>query len=289
MNTMVIKKEFEMEVQCPFSTCKKRKTIKIPAYLFENKEMGVIKIQIHPGICCNHEFIAFVGKQKGNHPKIRGYENIDLALDLSIPKNIDQKSQIYLRELFIQYGDLVLSSCLHALILNIPIFFIKHNYGSSNSLELNTFFNRFIPTEFNNPSVEISYLSENNYRNAKIENALVVSPNGVVAHTPWPDISLIHEKEIFQKAFESRDDVNVSEIIQPEILKLLNKAQFFFEQLKNSEYFEEDMINMIANQFSEEISNEELHFLKQIVQFRLNGNIENLKIRSFSKLKEGLW
>ncbi len=87
--------EKEIQVQCPL--CQKDQNIKVPNYIFDNKKVGNIKIQIYKGICCEHQFIAFLNK-KG---EIKGYETIDMNIDLSEVEASRSKDKIYIRDMFL--------------------------------------------------------------------------------------------------------------------------------------------------------------------------------------------
>ena len=104
-------------VKCPVENCTKEKEINVPQFLFDNKRRGMIKIPIHKGICCDHEFIAFISK---DGQKIRGYETIDTVVDLS-QLHASQAEKIYLENLLSKYGSFATSAILHALILVKPI------------------------------------------------------------------------------------------------------------------------------------------------------------------------
>ncbi len=59
------------EIVCPI--CHKEKIISVPAQVFIQRRSGIIKVQIHEGSVCAHDFIAYVDRQGVT----RGYELID--------------------------------------------------------------------------------------------------------------------------------------------------------------------------------------------------------------------
>ncbi|UYP46609.1 hypothetical protein NEF87_002894 [Candidatus Lokiarchaeum ossiferum] len=281
--------EFEVEVTCPIPECKKTKIVKIPSYLFENKKMGTIKVQIHADICCEHEFIIFVGKMKGKPPRVRAYEMVDLAIDLSKIIKTGKNDQVFLKDLLKKYGDYAVSSCLHALMLNCHIIFLRTEHDTNQSNQITNLLNSFIPSQHPSDNITISHILESEYKKAKISNALVVNPQGVIANTPWSDISLDIEKHLIQESLEILDDSLQAMILKQELELLFNKSQFIVNIIKKDEIFEEDLNQKISQEYGNTISKSEMKLLKQIVEFRFKGNLKKIKIRSFSKLKEGLW
>ena len=281
--------KFLVKVTCPHLDCKTSSLIKIPSYLFENKKMGTIRVQIHAGICCEHEFIAFVGKLKANPPKVRGYETIDMAIDLSKFIHSHEKGRVYLQDLIQIYGDYAISSCLHALMLDCPIMFLRSENKTNRASAIATLFNDFIPPKYQDNSTSITDILEADYKKAKINNTLVINPNGLIANLPWPDISLIFEKKLIQKALAILDNKLQAVLLTQDIDILFEKSIFISNIIRKNNVFEEDLLQSLSREFHQEISKSEMKLLKQIVEFRFKGKPNKIKIRSFSKLKEGLW
>ena len=84
-------------IQCP--TCNVEKEIDVPDELFGGERMGLIKVNVEKGICCDHQFIAFFSKSGIN----AGYETLDVTFDISTIKT--ESEDIYLRDLLGDYGD----------------------------------------------------------------------------------------------------------------------------------------------------------------------------------------
>lgn len=286
---MLVNQEFKIEVTCPNPDCKKSNFVKIPSYLFDNKKIGTIKVQIHADICCEHEFIVFVGKMKGKPPKVRGYETVDLAIDLSKIIKTNKNNQIFLKDLLKNYGDYAVSSCLHALMLNCQIIFLRTEHDPNQSNQITNLLTNFLPSQYQSDIITISHILEIEYKRAKITDALVVNPQGLIANTPWSDISLTIEKQLIQKTLEILDDSLQPMILKQELETLFEKAQFIASIIKKDHIFEEELSQKISQEFDKQISKSELKLLKQIVEHRFKGNLKKIKIRSFSKLKEGLW
>lgn len=275
----------EITVECPNSQCKKKKGITVPEYLFSNKKTGTLKVQIHAGICCEHEFIAFVSK-KG---KVVGYEAIDMSIDLSSIEKSEVQGKVFLRDLLKKYGDYALSSCIHSILLNIPIIFLRKKTEKSLTSEISHLFNSFLPDRYNQNLIHVSTIWDVDYRKATITDSLVISPEGLIANAPWANISLDFETQLLSDALSILDDGSQYLVIQQQFEKLFDQAAFITEEIFEHEIFEEDLKKKIKERFKFTPTDNHLKLLKQIVSFRFKGDIKKIKIRSFSKLKEGLW
>ncbi len=275
--------EIAIEVECP--TCQKKKKIGVPKYLFTNKKMGTLKVQIHTGICCEHGFIAFVAK----NGKIRGYESIDMAINLSKIEASVSQEKLFIRDLLKKYGDYALTSCLHSVLLNIHICFLRKKTDRSRTAEISKLFNEVLPESHKQNLIQISTIWDVDYRKAKIEDALVISPEGLIANAPWSEMPLDYEKDILSKALEILDDNSQTLVVQQELQESFKHAQFIAELIMEKEIFEEELIEQFKSQFNKTPTATYLKLLKQMVKHRFKGDTSKIKIRSFSKLKEGLW
>ncbi|MHA1611423.1 MAG: hypothetical protein ACTSYU_05160 [Promethearchaeota archaeon] len=270
-------------VECP--TCQKTKEIGVPKYLFTNKKMGTLKVQIHTGICCEHNFIAFVAK----NGKIRGYESIDMAINISKIEESSIQGKLFMRDILKKYGDYALTTCLHSVLLNVPICFLRKKTEKSKTAEISNLFNEVIPEGFNQNLMQISTIWDIDYRKAKIEGALVISPEGLIANAPWSETPLTFEKEILNRALEILDDSSQTLVVQQELKETFKHAQYIAELILEKEIFEADLVADFKEQFNKTPSEAYLKLLKQMVKYRFKGDTSRIKIRSFSKLKEGLW
>ncbi|WP_457556538.1 hypothetical protein [Candidatus Harpocratesius sp.] len=275
----------EVLVECPNLNCNKTKYITVPKYLFGNKKMGTLKVQVHAGICCEHEFIAFVS----NDGKIRGYESIDMAIDLSKIKKAAIEGKIYIRDLISTYGDYALSSCLHAILCNFPIIFLRNESEKSKTAMISHLFNQFLPEIYQKNLVQVSTIKEEDYLKTQISEALVISPTGVLANSPWEHISLNIEKELINNALSILDDSSQEVIIQQGIEKIFTHAEFIAKKIEKKDIYEEDLMKKFKKEFKKPLREEYLNLLKDIVKYRFKKDITRIKIRSFDTLKEGLW
>ena len=278
--------EISIKVQCPVEGCSIEKEIQIPQYLFENKRMHLLKIPIHTGMCCEHEFIAFVSTKSY---KIMGYEKIDTTVDLSQLDDSTEKEQLTLQDLLGKYSTLATSSILMALILDKPIVLLRTKYEKNLSTKLVNLLMKMIPSEDQKTLLGLKHLLDTEFKKAKIKNSLVISPNGVVANTPWQRVPDTIFREILNNALEILDSSSQTVLIQNELSNILNQAEFIVKQISKGDIFEDELIKKLEKTFSMKITNSHLKVLKLIVSERFNKNPKKIKIRSFSKLKEGLW
>ncbi|MHA1775828.1 MAG: hypothetical protein ACTSWC_03580 [Promethearchaeota archaeon] len=273
----------EVMVECP--NCKKTKLITVPKYLFSNKKMGTLKVQVHSGICCEHEFIAFVS----NNGKVRGYESIDMALDLSKVEKAAVEGKIFLRDLIATYGDYAISSCLHAILCNFPIIFLRSSLEKSKTALISHLLNEFLPDVYKQTLVQVSTIIESEYQESHIGDCLVISPGGVVAHSPWQDIPLKLEKELLTDALGILDDESQTVVMQQELGKIFEHAEFIIKKIEKKEIYEEDLMKDFKKEFKKPLNEAYLNLLKQVIEYRYKKDVSRIKIRSFDTLKEGLW
>ena len=275
--------EKEIQIQCP--VCKKNKIIKVPKYIFDNKKVGNIKIQIYKGICCEHQFILFLNK-KG---EIRGYENIDMNIDLSEVEKSKSKDKIYLRDLLKTYGDFAVSCVVHSLLLNIPIIILRTKYEGSNASQFTSLFNKILPESSDKKMVLVSNILELDYQKARIEDALVINPTGIVINSPWKDIQLDFENNIVNDALKIIDDSSQTYVIQDAVSHLFKEAEFIKVIIEREDIIEDDLKKKLKLNFSRETDNKKLELLKQILEYRYKSNVKRIKNRLLSKLNNSLW
>ena len=278
--------EKSVSIQCPDPECAKEKSIQIPKYLLAKKKVGTIKIQIHAGVCCEHEFIAFIDR-KG---KVRGYEHVDMVIDLSEYVGRKIGEHIYLRDLITKYGEYAVRSMIHSILLGHSIVILRGVDEKIHSKEINFLLNSFLPQKYQIPVV-ISTMEENLFQKAKIDDSLVINPQGVIANTPWADIPLDYEQNLLIKTLDILDDKSQSIIAEDDIEFAFEKVLYMNEVIKDIEkIFEDDLKEKIQGKFMiGGVSDKDIMLYKQMSKERFDGPIERIKIRSFSKLKEGLW
>ncbi|GAG69311.1 unnamed protein product [marine sediment metagenome] len=150
-----------ISIQCPI--CSKDQIIKVPTSVFEEKKTGTIKVQIHQGICCVHEFLAFFDQEGKN----RGYETFDAAIDLTNYQ--ESRIEIFLRDILKKFGDHTLHLMLHAILLDSSVIVLHDKYVPEDNVStkrLNIFLNKCLPKTYQKPLFK--FLKDKNKRKGKI-------------------------------------------------------------------------------------------------------------------------
>jgi hypothetical protein len=283
-NRFLMTETIQVPVECPLEECRTKKDIQIPAYLFDNKRVGLIKVQVHHGVCCEHQFVVFLDK-KGI---VKGYEKIDVEIDLSQIQGRTLGPKVFLKDLLQQYKDVAAANMLHAIITNYPVIILTR--GIDVSKAMNKLFNDFLPEKYQIPFI-VTSIPEIDFKKAQIENALVINPDGLIANIPWTDIAMTFEASLIKQALEILDDESQAVIIQTEIETLIKKAEYIYQIInKEKQIYEDDLMDLVKKQFNlPSMNNYEIILLKQVVNRKLKGDVAKIKIRSFDRLKEGLW
>ena len=273
-------------VTCPVESCRKEKSFEIPKFLFDNKQTDFLALPVHKQDCCEHEFIVFIS----NHgTKVSGYELIDTVVDISKLYETSQAKKFFLESLLSKYGTLATSAILRAIILDMPICILRNESEKNLSSKIFNLLIQFIPEEYQNQMIKISHIFQSGFKEAEIENTLVISSTGIIVHTPWESISDNYERNLINEALKILDLEFQSIIIKEELRKILDKAKFINEIIEKKEIFENDLKIKINKRFHVSISNLDFKLLKQIVSVRFGQEISKIKIKSLTKISEGLW
>ena len=146
-----------------------------------------------------------------------------------------------------------------------------------------------LPDDFNDQIISLNHLLISDYKKAKIGKSLVISQTGLIANTPWQNISDKFERNLINHAITIIDPESQAILIQNELGQILNQASYIVRVIEEGEIFEDDLKKKLNDKFNISISNVDLKYLKQIVSERFGKNTKRIKNRSLSKLKEGLW
>ncbi|MCF2139812.1 MAG: hypothetical protein K9W44_07150 [Candidatus Lokiarchaeota archaeon] len=260
----------KVHIICP--ECSKEKDIEVPSSLFETKKVGLIKIQIDEGICCEHRFLAFFSKSGNN----AGYEKLDLSLNLEeIEKN---KEKVYLRDLLKKYGDYCVQNILHAVIINMPITLLHTKYEHKNLAPIyNRFFAQFIPKKYQNPFL-FSWYYDLEYKKKPTYDTFVITTEGFIENTPWRYIELDYEKELIKKALDIIDDESQVLILQQEFQQLFDMSEALIELLKNWSKISFDDALTEFQKYYPNVEDNMFELLLQIAQHRYKVDVSVVKI-----------
>lgn len=276
--------EISLEVVCPICGTKKNTTV--PSYIFENKAFGTLKIQIHKGIICDHQFVIFVDK-KG---KIRGYEKIDIQLSTA-PKAVGQAEKKASLDFIVKLmGDFASVNIFHAFLLDIPVVIIRKTRNEDWENQVNTMSKELFPDLFESKT-PIEFVDRSEYKEKKIKNLLLIDEEGYILSAPWEINKFDFEEDLLKKALGAEDFKAQLIIFQRAIKLLISKVEYTIELLEQTDtlYEEEIKENFIKKFMIKKVSDYDVDLVKEILKFRYLVDISKIKIRSFDKLKESLW
>ena len=264
-----------VQIECP--TCHFKKDISVPQELFDRKKIGLVKVQIDEGICCDHQFIAFFTKSGAN----AGYEKLDIALNLettTIPEE-----QVYFRDLLKLYGDYAVQNLLHSVIINMPITLLHTKYEPKNIAPLYTrFFAQFLPKKYQNPML-FTWYYDLEYKKKPTYNTFVITTEGYLENTPWRYMELAFEKNLIKKAMDIMDDESQNLLIQQEFQNLIDKVEALLELLKGwTKITDEDALAEFQKYYSD-VDEDLFELLLQILQYRFKADISAIKIQKKKK------
>jgi hypothetical protein len=279
-------------IQCP--VCQAQKTIDIPGYVFAQKRVGIIKIQIHAGSVCEHEFVAFVD-QTGT---ARGYEKIDFQLQFTARSAEEHAAtdKLYLEDLLETVGDFATLSVFRAFLFGYTIKIILGPADNPRFVErLNDLMVSFFPKEMNvkamaQPLERREFLK----LDVKQEEDLILDTSGLITNSPWGEKKRFeYENEILKKALEIIDAASQALLMQQEVANFKKRVEFVLKLLNDSKLiYENELKDKLSKEFRTKVSDSLLDLFILFVKRRMPESEDLLKkihIRSFDKLKEGLW
>jgi len=270
-----------ISIQCPI--CSKDQIIKVPTNVFEEKKSGTIKVQIHQGICCEHEFLAFFDQEGKN----RGYETFDTAIDLTNYQ--ESKIEIFLKDILKKFGDHTLHLMLHAILLDSSVIVLHDKYVPEDNVStkrLNIFLNKCLPAKYQKPLLFTSMLDRNYYK-TQIETSLVINTSGIVEVQPWEDIQLDYEKNTISEALKILDPHLQPVILQEEFKIIFENCSFFDDILKkwHNIYFQ-DLIKEFKERFPPKFSEYDYALYEQIVKSRFKADTSRIKSAEKARKKK---
>jgi hypothetical protein len=281
---MVEVAEVSLNVKCPI--CEAEKIIKVPAYVFENKQFGALKIQIPRGsVCPDHQFLIYVDK-KG---VIRSYETSDYQLP-SVKREHKEKL-ITISDFVAMVGEYATFNVLHALILDIPIMMVQPTVDPKMENVINKTLSALLPGFFKYTKTfrmvgrkEFSMLSESH-------DLLAIDQEGYILLCPWEINKFEVEEDLLLKVMKLEDFDQQKIIFQQLLTSFFRKLNFVGEMLlKQDIVYEDELKEQYKKEFRvKRVSNYEIELIKGVLDKRFNKDISKIRIRSFNKLKESLW
>jgi len=266
-----------LEITCP--TCGEIKNINVPESIFSQKKFGTIKIQVPlKAVCPEHQFIVFVDT-KG---KVRGYEKIDIHVS-SLTQEFEKETErrLSLRSLIQVFGIYGIFSILHAKIFNYPTYILKDENFEFDEDTLNSVGDIILPENIGG-SKTIHLLENSDIKQLKIKDkdALIMDTQQHIFQTPW-DTKLKFEEGIVKRALDIIDEQEQLKLLQQDIARLINEANFVIALLENvKEIFVDDLIGQISKEFKiGKINNYRLNLIKEYIRRNISRKLV-LKIKS---------
>ncbi len=266
-----------VHIECPL--CKKNKDISVPQELFETKKLGLIKVQVEEGICCDHQFIAFFTKSGSN----AGYEKLDFKINLE--KTVAAEEKIHFRDLLKLYGDYAVQNVLHSVIINMPITILHTKYEHKNLAPLYTrFFAQFFPHKNQNPML-FTWYYDLEYKKKPTYDTFVITTEGYIKNTPWRQNAnpTAFEKKLIKKAMDIIDDDSQNLVIQQEFQNLFDRCEALLELVKGwNKISDEDALAEVQKYYPD-VDFDLFDLLLQILQYRFKADISGIKIQKKRK------
>lgn len=291
---------------CPI--CSKRAKVPVPTYIFERKKAGIIKIQIHAGIVCEHQFVAFIDQKF----VARGYERIDFQLEISprapgagetgagaaegVPAPAGGVPEVSIGDIVSKFGSFASTYLLHANIFNFPMYLVVSPTDAPNlGASLNRLLRQSIPSEIEYDDL-VTQIDRKKFLKVKIinEEFLVLDTNGIVLNSPWGEKKkMSFEEYLIRKAMDADEEEEQVRAIVQGVRELYQRAQFAKDKLESvGQIYESDLKDALSKQFGIKHSDYQLDLVTLLVRRRFKRGeklVKKIRIRSFDKLKEGLW
>ena len=279
----------ELMVTCPFEECDNKKTVKIPSYIFENKQFGTVKIQINRGIVCpDHQFVIFVDK-KG---KIRSYEKIDVQLTVAKPVKEEKVSSkdLNLRAIMQEIGDFATLNIIHAFLLDTAVVIFTQTADEQRRVAINEVCKALFPDLFELKK-PLKFMKRADFKGFSVKNLLAIDEKGYILSAPWEINQFEFEEELLQKALNAKDFSAQKVIFSQSVTSLTKRVEYVRDIIADKDsVYEEDIKTQLKDNFMQKkITDYDIDLIKEILKFRYLVDTSKIKIRSFDKLKESLW
>ncbi|MHA1674526.1 MAG: hypothetical protein ACTSYI_12980 [Promethearchaeota archaeon] len=264
-----------VNIVCP--SCNLDKDINVPQELFETKKLGLIKVQVEKGICCDHQFIAFFTQNGSN----AGYEKLDFAINLE--KTAATVEKVHFRDLLKLYGDYAVQNVLHSVIIDMPITLLHTKYEPKNLAPLyNRFFAQFFPQKYQNPML-FTWYYDLEYKKKPTYDTFVITTEGYIKNTPWRYVEMAFEKNLIKKAMDIIDDDSQNLLVQQEFQNLFDRCEALLELVKGWKKITDEAALVEIQKYYPDVDFDLFDLLLQILQYRFKADISCIKIQKKRK------
>lgn len=295
-----------VRVFCP--TCKKAKTIPIPAYVFAGQDSGIVSVQIRPDLVCEHQFVVHLDQNL----QIRGCEAIDFRLTLAAPKPpagaIGQDpsapaGELTFADLLQKFGSNATSHLFYAMIMDYPACVVVYPTDSPNLQQLlNAFFHAALPgdwtAKWGKKRGVVEQLPREEYagRHAKIARRaqFALDTSGIILHQPWSRKEpLDFERALMKDLLKIKTERGQSAAIKEKIHEIQLKMVFVADQLRQTkQIYEHDLKKRLKAHFKTKHKTPYLNMLKTLVARRVRNGpklVRRLVVRTIEKFDEVIW
>ncbi|TFG21204.1 MAG: hypothetical protein EU530_01040 [Promethearchaeota archaeon] len=281
--------EVSLHVKCPI--CGLEKDINVPAYVFESKQFGALKIQIPKGsVCAEHQFLIYVDT-KGN---IRSYETSDFHLPTAI-KHEEKKALLKITDFVGMVGEFATLNVIHALLLDLPIYLVQTKFDPEmlEQMEktINNTLTALLPGFFKNHNDLRIIDRKELYGFRQTDLILAIDQFGYILICPWEINKFEIEQEILEKVLKLDDFKQQKIIFQQLLTTFFRKLNYVGDLLLKQEVISiDDLKSEFKKTFMQKrVSNYEIELIKAVLTHRFKKDTSKIQQKAFNKLKESLW
>ncbi len=259
----------QCEIKCP--VCGKAKTITIPPEILATRKMGLMKVNIDIGVCCEHQFIVFVSKSL----KAAGYEKMDLSMDISSrPQEPELTS---LREMVKNYGKENVAKFVQTFLMDSNIVFIEYDDLKVDLQLLNQSFNVLLPENLRKNNFVIS-IPVGSVKKNMAKYAAVFDPKKKTFNSPWNKKTIKGELGLIDYAATVLDDKTLPIFMQEVMRIILEKAEFGKTYLEHKESTtEKEFMGEIKKIFGDWRFPNEWYIILAFLSYRLMVDISKIR------------
>lgn len=282
----------KITVQCP--TCQANQFIEIPEYVFQQKKIGLLKIQARAGVVCPHEFIAFID-QNG---VARGYEKIDYQMQF-VSRSVEEHQvtdKIYLEDIIESFGDVATIQLFHAFLFSYKILVILTPTDNPQLVEkMNELFVSFMPAEMQQGRL-IEGIDRKKFGDLDLKDStcLILETSGLIVNSPWGDQKKFNfETDVIKKALEILNAKSQAALIQQDIRNLGKNSEILLTLLEKVKVIYDDEIKeKYSKQFHTKITDYLLDLYSQFIQRRITNKaslVDKIHNRSVDTIRTSIW
>ncbi|MHA1731897.1 MAG: hypothetical protein ACTSU5_08130 [Promethearchaeota archaeon] len=282
---MVVEASTEKNVLVVCPTCKKSAQVPVPTYIFDKKKSGIVKVQIHTGIVCEHQFVVYVDQNF----MARGFEAIDFLLEVGTPvepstgEGGSVGTELDLRDVVAKFGSFATTHIFRAFVFNYPVVLVKSPTDAPDLEDkINNLFVKFIPEELS-PEPLVEAIERNNFGKFKFgeDRHLVLDTDGIVLNSPWgmrKKKQMTWEEGLIERGLVGDDLDSYSGAIRGNIREFYKRATYVAGVLGESKrVFIKDLQKQLQKEFGMKHSNYQVELLETMIKRRFKNGPKLVK------------